>query len=140
MRGRKLESLPPRACEVCNASFVPSRAGHTICSSTCRSRLHRGTYVVTDADRAAIHKVVHLDGCGHPVPDPIPAGAAHPAPTPVAELDRGACPWPEPASEAAAERRARVAAWRAAQRELGSAPLSTLFAEVDRRLGAEAAR
>ena len=54
MRGRNSRPMLPRACEVCNANFVPSREGHTTCSSTCRSRKLRGTYVPTAEDRAAM--------------------------------------------------------------------------------------
>lgn len=57
MRGRNSRCMGPRRCEVCHASFTPTRSGHTTCSATCRSRKMRGTYVVTDEDRAAIDRV-----------------------------------------------------------------------------------
>lgn len=58
--------LPARTCPGCNGSFTPSRKDQVCCSSTCRSRAHRGTYVVTEADRAAIRRAAEL------VPIPVP--------------------------------------------------------------------
>lgn len=68
MRGRNSRPIAARACEVCHASFTPTRAGHTTCSSTCRSRKQRGTYVVTAEDRAAMDRAAELV----PVPLPVP--------------------------------------------------------------------
>lgn len=62
---------PPRECPGCHASFVPRRVDQLVCSSTCRQRKRRGTYVPTDADRAAIRKVLDRDGHGHPLERPL---------------------------------------------------------------------
>lgn len=59
-----------RICSVCNGSFTPKRSHQEVCSSTCRSRKSRGTYVVTEEDRAAIRRVLEA-GCGHPRTEPL---------------------------------------------------------------------
>lgn len=58
-----------RECESCHAEFTATRPGHVVCSDRCRQRKHRaGSYVVTDADRAAIRRVFARDGYGCPLP------------------------------------------------------------------------
>lgn len=59
-------ALPPLPCPVCHASFVPSRPSQRVCSPTCRQRKRRGTYVVTEADRAAMRRAAER------VPVPLP--------------------------------------------------------------------
>lgn len=58
-------------CPVCDASFVRRRRDQVVCSSTCRMRKLRGTYVVTAEDRAAIRRVIDREGCGHPLERPL---------------------------------------------------------------------
>lgn len=60
-----------RACPVCHASFTPRRRDQEVCGPTCRQRRKRGTYVVTEEDRAAIRRVLDRDGCGHPLEHPL---------------------------------------------------------------------
>lgn len=55
-----------RACEVCHGSFVPTRRDARTCSPRCRQRRRRGTYVVTDEDRAIMDRVALR------VPIPVP--------------------------------------------------------------------
>ena len=62
---------PARDCPGCHGSFVPTRADQQVCSTRCRQRKHRGTYVLTDEDRAAIRRVLERDGHGHPRRDPL---------------------------------------------------------------------
>jgi hypothetical protein len=61
-----MRDTDPRECPVCHASFVPRRKDQEVCRSTCRQRKRRGTYMVTEEDRAAIRRVLERDGCGHP--------------------------------------------------------------------------
>jgi hypothetical protein len=56
-------------CPGCHATFVPRRKGHTCCSTSCRQRKRRGTYVITPEDRAAILKVREI---------PLPVPRLHP--------------------------------------------------------------
>lgn len=57
---------PPRECEVCHGSFVSTRRDARTCSATCRQRRRRGTYVVTEEDRAVMDRVALR------VPIPVP--------------------------------------------------------------------
>lgn len=57
---------PPRVCGVCHGSFVSTRRDARTCSPMCRQRRRRGTYVVTDEDRAVMDRVALL------VPIPVP--------------------------------------------------------------------
>lgn len=57
-------------CAVCGVPLTGRRDRRT-CSPTCRQRLRRGTYVITEEDRAAIDRVLERDGCGHPRRDPL---------------------------------------------------------------------
>lgn len=61
-----MRDIAARICVGCHASFVPSREDQLACSSTCRQRKKRGTYVISDEDRAAMRRAAEL------VPVPVP--------------------------------------------------------------------
>lgn len=65
-----MRDLEPRECPGCHASFTPRRKDQKVCRPTCRQRKRRGTYVVTDEDRAAIRRVLE-QGHGHPRTEPL---------------------------------------------------------------------
>lgn len=50
-----------KTCPVCHASYHPRRSDSEVCSPTCRQRKKRGTYVVTEEDRAVIDRVLADD-------------------------------------------------------------------------------
>lgn len=66
-----MRDTTPRECPVCHGSFVPRKAHQQVCSATCRKRKQRGTYVVTEEDRAAIRRVLERMGHGHPMERPL---------------------------------------------------------------------
>lgn len=65
--GSRKPARSSRECTICGAEFLATRPGHVVCSDRCRQRKHRA-YVVTDADRAAIRRVLERDGYGCPLP------------------------------------------------------------------------
>lgn len=64
------DSPPRHTCAVCG-SPIEGRSDRRTCGATCRQRLRRGTYVVTEEDRAAIDRVMARLGHGHPRRDPL---------------------------------------------------------------------
>lgn len=64
-----MRDTEPRKCPVCHGSYVPKKAHQQVCSATCRSRKKRGTYVLTEADRELIRRLVQDHG--HPRPEPL---------------------------------------------------------------------